>query len=178
MKTNKIYLGDCIEKMKMLPENSIDAIVTDPPYGIGFLGKIWDTMDSSQFGIAGEEGANDLKVKKNFKVLPRFSMRKDSTVNKKSFKKGKGSYPQGYVGCDLLAFQLFSKSWATEALRVLKPGGFLLSFAGTRTYHRLVCGIEDAGFSIRDTILYLYGVGFPKSLNVGKAIEEGKGEGL
>ena len=64
----------------------------------------------------------------------------------------------------------FHYNWATQALRVLKPGGFLLSFGGTRTYHRMVTGIEDAGFEIRDTIMWLYGSGFPKSLNIGKQI--------
>lgn len=96
--------GDCRERMAELDEGSIDAIVTDPPYGLAFMGKEWDRAD-----------------------------------------------------------QAFHRAWATEALRVLKPGGHLLAFGGTRTYHRLTCGIEDAGFEVRDCLMWLYGSGFPKS---------------
>lgn len=75
------------------------------------------------------------------------------------------------------AFQEWTQRWAEEALRVLKPGGHLLSFSSTRTYHRMVCGIEDAGFEIRDSILYYgYGVGFPKATNVSKAIDKALGK--
>jgi len=113
---NKILQGDCIEEMKKLEDNSIDAIITDPPYELGFMGKGWDGT-----GIA--------------------------------------------YNVDL---------WK-EALRVLKSGGFLLSFGGTRTYHRMAVAIEDAGFEIRDTIMWLYGSGFPKSLNIGKQIDKMQG---
>jgi len=143
--TSKLYLGDCLDILATLDENSIDTCITDPPYGLGFMGKEWDTFDKSQFGIAGNEGENDLKVKKNFKVLPRYN-------------NGAGLYD-------------FTLQWATEVYRVLKPGGLLLAFGGTRTYHRLVCGIEDAGFEIRDTVGWVYGSGFPKSLDISKAIE-------
>ena len=102
--------------MGELPDASIDAIVSDPPYELGFMGKRWD--DS---GIA-----YDLEV------------------------------------------------WR-QALRVLKPGGHLLAFSGSRTYHRMTCAIEDAGFEIRDQIMWLYGSGFPKSLDVSKAIDKGEG---
>jgi site-specific DNA-methyltransferase (adenine-specific) len=141
--------ADCIEAMKQMAENSIDAIVTDPPYGLGFMGKEWDTFDKSQFGKAGEEGENDLKVKKNFEILPRYGDSKD-----------------------LYAFSL---EWAREAIRVLKPGGHLLSFAGSRTYHRMACAIEDAGFEIRDQIMWIYGSGFPKSMNIGKSLDKMQG---
>jgi DNA modification methylase len=109
-----ILRGDCIEVMAELPEASVDAIVTDPPYGLGFMGKRWDAL------------------------------------------------PPG-------------EDVAREALRVLKPGGHLLAFGGTRTYHRLACAVEDAGFEIRDTICWLYGSGFPKSLDVSKAIDKAAG---
>jgi len=129
-----------------LADNSIDTCITDPPYGLGFMGKEWDTFDKSQFGIAGNEGENDLKVKKNFKVLPRYN-------------NGAGLYD-------------FTLEWASQVYRVLKPGGLLLAFGGTRTYHRLVCGIEDAGFEIRDTIGWVYGSGFPKSYDISKGIDK------
>jgi len=106
--------GDCLEEMKLIPENTIDAIVTDPPYGLSFMGKKWD------YKVPGVE------------------------------------------------------VWQ-ECLRILKPGGYLLSFAGTRTQHRMAVNIEDAGFEIRDMIAWVYGSGFPKSLNIGKAIDKLQG---
>jgi site-specific DNA-methyltransferase (adenine-specific) len=113
-----LLIGDCIEQMRTLEADSVDAIVTDPPYGLEFMGKEWDG-----FGTP-------------------------------------------------LGFQTWSEQWAREALRVLKPGGHLLAFGGTRMYHRLAAGIEDAGFEIRDTLMWLYGSGFPKSLDVSKAIDK------
>lgn len=111
-----IWLGDCRTEMSRLADCSIDSIVTDPPYELGFMNKSWDAT-----GIA-----YDIKV------------------------------------------------WQ-ECLRVLKPGGHLLAFGGSRTYHRLACAIEDAGFQIRDQIMWVYGSGFPKSLNIGKAIDKAAG---
>jgi hypothetical protein len=144
----KLLLGDCLDKLKELDDNSVDSIVTDPPYGLGFMGKAWDTFDKSQFGKQGEEGENDLKNKKGFKILPRYNT--------------DGLYD-------------FAKAWASECLRVLKPGGHLLSFAGSRTYHKICMGIEDAGFEIRDQIMWIYGTGFPKSMNISKMIDKSKG---
>jgi site-specific DNA-methyltransferase (adenine-specific) len=108
--------GDCKERLRLLPDNSVDSIVTDPPYELGFMGKGWDKS-----GIA-------------FDV----------------------------------------EMWA-ECLRVLKPGGHVIAFSGSRTYHRMACAIEDAGFEVRDQILWLYGSGMPKSLNVSKAIDKAAG---
>lgn len=148
IETNRIYNMDCIEGMKLIEDNSVDAIVTDPPYGLGFMGKEWDTFDRSQFGTAGTEGPNDLKIIKNFNILPRYNT--------------DGLYE-------------FTKSWSIECLRILKPGGYLLSFAGTRTQHKIASAIEDAGFEIRDIISWVYGSGFPKSLNIGKAVDKLQG---
>jgi DNA modification methylase len=111
-----IIQGDCLQKLKELENNSIDAIITDPPYELGFMGKKWDST-----GIA-----NNVELWK-------------------------------------------------ECLRVLKPGGHLLAFSGTRTYHRMASAIEDAGFEIRDMIEWVYGSGFPKSLNIGKAVDKLQG---
>ena len=110
----ELFLADCLVALKAMPDNSVDSIVTDPPYGLSFMGKRWDY--------------------------------------------------------DVPSVEI----WA-ECLRVLKPGGHLLAFAGTRTQHRMAVRIEDAGFEIRDMIAWVYGSGFPKSLNVAKAIESGSG---
>ena len=108
----KLINADCIEAMKAMPDNSVDSIVTDPPYELGFMGKSWDAS-----GIA------------------------------------------------------FNIEVWQEALRVIKPGGHLIAFSGSRTYHRMAVAIEDAGFEIRDQIMWVYGSGFPKSLNIAKSIE-------
>lgn len=113
---NKVILGNNKEVLKTFADNSIDSIVTDPPYELGFMGKKWDNT-----GIA-----YDVEL------------------------------------------------WQ-ECLRVLKPGGHLLAFSGTRTYHRMAVAIEDAGFEVRDMIEWVYGSGFPKSLNVGKAVDKLQG---
>jgi site-specific DNA-methyltransferase (adenine-specific) len=111
-----IWHGDCRDVLAELPDASVDAVCTDPPYELNFMGKAWDRT-----GVAY-----------------------DVTV------------------------------WR-EALRVLKPGGHLLAFGGTRTWHRLTVAVEDAGFEIRDSIAWLYGSGFPKSLDVSKAIDKAAG---
>ncbi len=112
--TATVIHGCAIDVLRTLPDNSVDAIVTDPPYGLAFMNKHWDY--------------------------------------------------------DVPSVELWR-----EALRVLKPGGHLLSFGGTRTYHRMVVNIEDAGFEIRDQIQWIYGSGFPKSLDVSKAIDKAAG---
>jgi DNA modification methylase len=111
---NKVFNMDCVEGLSILEDNSVDSIVTDPPYEIGFMGKSWDST-----GVA------------------------------------------------------YNVELWKQCLRVLKPGGHLLSFGGTRTYHRMACAIEDAGFEIRDSIHWVYSQGFPKSMDVSKAIDKG-----
>jgi site-specific DNA-methyltransferase (adenine-specific) len=106
--------GDCLEVLRTLPDNSVDSVVTDPPYGLSFMGKRWD-------------------------------------------------------------YDVPSVEVWVECMRVLKPGGHLLAFAGTRTQHRMAVRIEDAGFEIRDMIAWVYGSGFPKSLDVSKAIDKAAG---
>ena len=109
-----LHLGACLEVLRTMPDNSVDSVVTDPPYGLSFMGKKWD------YDVPSED------------------------------------------------------IWR-ECLRVLKPGGHLLAFAGTRTQHRMAVRIEDAGFEIRDMIAWVYGSGFPKSLDVSKAIYKAAG---
>jgi site-specific DNA-methyltransferase (adenine-specific) len=109
-----LRLGDCLDVLRTMPDESVDAIVTDPPYGLAFMGKQWDY--------------------------------------------------------DVPSVEIWQ-----ECLRVLKPGGHLLAFAGTRTQHRMCVRIEDAGFEIRDMIAWVYGSGFPKSHDVSKATDKAAG---
>lgn len=154
---NKIINADCIKAMKKLKDNSVDAIVTDPPYGIGFMDKGWDTFSPEYIkkGVKKNIGSGDKSARGRNDTSPAWvSARYDRSLN------------------GLIGFQKWMQKVSKECLRILKPGGYMLVFGGTRTYHRLVCGIEDAGFEIRDTILWLYGSGFPKSLNIGKQIDK------
>ena len=141
----QVACGDCVEVMRSLPDNSVDSIVTDPPYGISFMGRSWDTFDKKQFGHAGEEGQNDLKVKKGFNTLPRYQ--------------SEGMYA-------------FFLEWSKECLRVLRPGGHLIAFSATRSVHRMASAIEDAGFEIRDQLGWCYYSGFPKSMDISKQIDK------
>lgn len=114
MQDYEIINADCLRAMQEMPDGYVDAIVTDPPYGLAFMGANWD-------------------------------------------------------------HNVPSVSYWSECLRVAKSGAHLLCFGGTRTFHRLMCAIEDAGWEIRDTIMWVYGSGFPKSLDVGKAIDKALG---
>jgi DNA modification methylase len=147
--------GDCLTELARIPDASVDAVVTDPPYGIDFMGKDWDKAVRLAAGMLGQIASGG---KSERGPLP----------------KG-GTHSQGYANHDGLAFELWVTKWATECLRILKPGGHLLAFGGSRTWHRLAAGIEDAGFEIRDSIAWLYGSGFPKSMDVSKAIDKALG---
>lgn len=136
--------GDCLQELGKLDENSVDAIVTDPPYGL--------TSITKRFG---KEGSAPAKYGKD------------------------GSFARlskGFMGkeWDGSGIEYNVEMWQ-KCLNVLKPGGYLLAFGGTRTYHRIACAIEDAGFEIRDCIMWLYGSGFPKSMNIGLAIDKKNG---
>ncbi len=153
-----IIQGDCIEKLKELPDNSVDSVVTDPPYGIGFMGKEWDNFKPETINA----GMNKEKRKKSEIASTRIS-------------NIAGTYDLSKTG--MTGFQKWCTEWAIECLRVLKPGGHILVCGGTRTYHRMACAIEDAGFEIRDMVEWVYGSGFPKSLNIGKKVKEYEGWG-
>jgi site-specific DNA-methyltransferase (adenine-specific) len=173
----RLYLGDALEVLREMEPASIDAVVTDPPYGIGFMGKPWD-------GDAIREAAQrDRDTRKS--LGPASASRPGRTEPRSSSAFGNEAIIAGPVrgGHD---FQEWCEAWARECLRVLKPGGHMLAFGGTRTWHRLTCAIEDAGFEIRDSVadltghdapglMWVYGSGFPKSLNVSAAIDKAAG---
>ena len=152
----RVFLGDCVEVMKSLPDNSVDSVVTDPPYGLEFMGKEWDApwKKSGSFNGNIEETA-------------------ESAGGVSKFANHRVRYQKGLA--PMLGFQLWATEWAVECLRVLKPGGHILAFGGSRTWHRLAVAVEDAGFELRDSIAWIYGSGFPKSLDVSKAIDKRAG---
>ena len=172
-KMNRFDNIDCIEGMKAMPENSVDAIVTDPPYGLEFMGKEWDKLEPARNQQRWKDTERVL-IKpaefKDFKALPTYKPKRNAKCKVCNHYKFSGTPCK----CEQPDWdnreaeynnkmQQWHFDWATEALRVLKPGGFLLAFGGTRTCHRLTCAIEDAGFEIRDMYAWLYGSGFPKS---------------
>lgn len=144
-----LYAGDCLAVLRQIPDASVDAVVTDPPYGLEFMGKEWDGADGFRRSLNPADAGRDSAFGRTSRTSPEY--RADS------------------------AFQEWCEAWSRECLRVLKPGGHLLAFGGTRTWHRLACAVEDAGFEVRDSIAWLYGSGFPKSLDVSKAIDKAAG---
>lgn len=176
--TVRILEGDCRDVLRALPAESVDSIVTDPPYGLEFMGKDWDAPWKAD-GVAGGKvsgfGEADGTPFRNKRGTPAFG----ASGNPTCANCGGDKYRNGprKCACDsprfpnqaaiqMRAFQAWCETWASECLRVLKPGGHLLAFGGSRTYHRLACAVEDAGFEIRDQIMWLYGSGFPKSKNL------------
>jgi site-specific DNA-methyltransferase (adenine-specific) len=137
-----LHHGDCLDVMRTLPDASVDAVVTDPPYDL----------------TAGKKGGTGVA-----------SVNLDSPYGRSRISTGNGGFMG--KGWDATGVAFDPETWR-EALRVLKPGGHLLAFGGSRTWHRLACAVEDAGFEIRDSIAWLYGSGFPKSLDVSKALDK------
>lgn len=164
--TVRILQGDCREVLKTLADDSVDACVTDPPYGIGFMGKQWDTFKPGTARQAERMVKGEPIVSDNPNVNGR---RRAPAISPSQI-----AYDESRDG--RLRFQLWTEEWARQVYRVLKPGGHLLCSGAPRSYHRMACGIEDAGFEVRDCVLWLFGQGFPKSLNVCKAIDRELGE--
>ena len=142
----QVVCGDCVSVLARMPASSVDAIVTDPPYGLEFMGKEWDNL-----GDVRQRGDATFKNGDTRHGLVRHG--------------GTASYGASPAASGR-AQQDFHEVWTREVYRVLKPGGHLLAFGGSRTVHRLACAIEDVGFEVRDSIVWMYGQGFPKSLNL------------
>jgi site-specific DNA-methyltransferase (adenine-specific) len=126
-----LFIGDAVRVLPLLEACSVDSVVTDPPYGLGFDHQDWDGArgfgESLDFDVSGLSGGE--------------------------------------------VFEAWCRAWAAGALRALRPGGHMAAFGGTRTWHRLVAGVESAGFEIRDQIAWLYSTGMPKSLDVSHAVD-------
>lgn len=206
-----------------LPDASVDAVVTDPPYGLEFMGREWDTFrtgDGFRRSRNMADAGRDSVFGRTSRTSPEYvtgrlgKQPKVGDADETPFRRNTGTpswsasgnprclncggtkYDQSRPnGCrcpeprfpvesavQMNAYQAWCEEWARECLRVLKPGGWMLCFGGTRTWHRLACGIEDAGFEIRDTILdltgqhapglaWVYGQGMPKNLDAGRAVD-------
>ncbi len=261
-----LHHGDCLDVLRELPDNSVDAVITDPPYSLNFMGREWDSLNGREdagfaYWLAGFiDGEGCFRVQRHergtYTCTFSINVRRDERATLEAIKRflgvgtisehdGSGNANplcryaiQDKSGCIRLVqmldkyplrakkridydawaeavsewssmkrgnrwsgpsdwtrmaalksriettrqyveppwsgneFQDWCRLWATECLRILKPGGHLLAFGGSRTWHRLAAAIEDAGFEIRDSIAWLYGSGFPKSLDVSKAIDK------
>jgi site-specific DNA-methyltransferase (adenine-specific) len=174
-----LHHGDCLDVLRTLPDNSVDAVVTDPPYGLEFMGKDWDGADGFRRSLNPNDAGRDNAFGRTSRTSPEYRTGRGARVLTERAdeltQRGKGhstsAGPYLASGVDSVRvagrpFQEWCEAWATECLRVLKPGGHLLAFGGSRTWHRLTCAVEDAGFEVRDSIAWLYGSGFPKSLNL------------
>lgn len=219
-----LHLGKCEDVLRSLPDNSVDSIVTDPPYGLEFMGAEWDTFRTgdgfrrsrneadagrdSVFGrtsrtspeyISGGRlgkqpvigGADGTPFRRN-EGTPSWAASGNPRCSNCGGTKYDRTRPNG-CACEapsfpvesapqMHAFQAWCEQWARQCLRVLKPGGWMLAFGGSRTSHRLKCGIEDAGFEIRDTVaeltgqdapemMWIYGQGMPKSFDAARAVD-------
>ena len=156
----RIDHGDCLVKMRAYPDCCFDSIVTDPPYGLSFMGAAWDSFGSK----SGGESVDERRSKMNEYL--------GANAAVPAFASSHGHTPKL---SEMREFQESMTPIFKEALRVAKHGAYMLCFGGTRTFHRLACAIEDAGWEIRDTIMWVYGSGFPHGMDVSKAIDKALG---
>jgi DNA modification methylase len=200
-----LHHGDCLDVIRELPDSSVDSVVTDPPYGLEFMGKDWDGSDGFRRSLNPNDVGRDNAFGRASKTSPEYrtTSKAKAGMNATGYSDAErlarpshlgglnpkcgncGRWQRGGNPCSCVApsfsnerlprlhdFQMWCQAWSIECLRVLKPGGHLVAFGGSRTWHRLAAAIEDSGFEIRDSIAWLYGSGFPKSLDVSKAIDK------
>ncbi len=153
-----LLLGDCAERMRELQDCAVDSIVCDPPYGIAFMGSKWDNYGQRCGDATVDERR---RIAEDYAEAhagaPRYGNSRHDTRN---------SRREG------LNFQAAMTPIFAEALRVAKPGAFMCCFGSPRTYHRLTCAIEDAGWNVKDCVMFVHGMGFSKGLNISKAIDK------
>jgi hypothetical protein len=152
-----IVHGDLFDVLPTLAEASIDACVTDPPYGIGFMGREWDTFKPGTGKHRRLMHPRERIASKN----PNIDGRHRSPAMSPS------QIDYDYSTAGLRSFQQWTAKWSAEVLRVLKPGAYIVVCGAPRSHHRMMCGLEDAGFVVRDCFAWLFGSGFPKNKNLG-----------
>ncbi len=147
-----LFHGECLSEITELPDNFVDTIITDPPYGIGFMGKAWDTF-SKEYLEKHRQADKNRKPRTDGRNVASWGNAADA-----------GNYDQtikGHIG-----FQEWFRPIFIQMLRITKPGGTLMCFGGTRMYHRVACAAEEAGWVIKDCIMWIYGSGFPKATDL------------
>lgn len=198
----RVIGAEVLEALVAIPDASVDSVLCDPPYGIGFMGHAWDQPgDYAALRGNGQPGAfasgrrsegphgagSDAALERQMaRQQRRRTQRSPATEAGHQRERDAATSGATETGAMLAGrydlspsanrlYQAWCEAWARECWRILKPGGYLLAACATRTYHRLAAGVEDAGFEIRDSILWLYGSGFPKNLDVSKAIDKAAG---
>jgi DNA modification methylase len=174
-----VHHGDCLDVLRGMAEASVDSVVTDPPYGLEFMGREWDAPwqlggKSKLFGDRERATPGGWGGTRNANCRACGGRARGAKVCRCERPEWDEA-PEATRVRQMRAFQDWCEAWAREVYRVMKPGAHLVAFGGTRTYHRMVCAIEDAGFEIRDQLAWLYGSGFPKSHDIGKAIDRAAG---
>lgn len=187
----RLALGDCIERMQEIPTETIGAIITDPPYGLEFMGKDWDKLkgpghkitEGAGFSSGGSERFKGSHLPAYSGGLPNFLCANCGGSQRGRDRKGftrcsceSPEFPQqaGFLAKRRYKMQEWHKRWLTEAFRVLRPGGVAKVFSATRTFHRLAAAMEEVGFELlpeHSLEAWGYSTGFPKSLSLGKAVE-------
>ena len=150
----RVFTGECLDVLATLDPDSVDACVTDPPYGISFMGREWDTFKPHTVEAMRQRTVKDRRHVDNPNLHGRRAWTAGASVE----------YDRSAAAS--LKFQAWTQQWAEAVWRVLKPGAHAVVCASPRMGHRVTCGLEDAGFAIRDSLLWLHAVGFPKSLNL------------
>lgn len=185
--TLRLVLGDSLKKLKDIPTSTIDAIISDPPYGLEFMGSSWDAPWKSFEVITGGAGFSADGMGKGFKSLPSYTGSPNPCCqncggtqrggDRKGFSRCKCDAPTfpNVRAKQMRAFQAWCEAWATDCYRILKPGGLIKVFSGTRTFHRVVKALRNTGFVDFDIQAWMYATGFPKSLDVSKAIDKAAG---
>lgn len=176
-RTARILHGDALALLRTFPDSTFDAVLTDPPYAISkpkaavvastpevVSGK---TACRQEDPTCNQEGCRAHDVDREIALFAESRMLGQQSANWHE----KATHSRGYADNDPTTFHRWCSLWTTECLRVLKPGGHLVAFGGTRTWHRLATAAEEAGFEIRDSLVWLYGTGFPKSLDLTAALE-------
>lgn len=185
---NVVIQGDCLEVLKTFADGSVDSVVTDPPAGIEFMGSEWDTFRQGRLKAYSKPMAPADNVREGEQGF-RERMSANPSFQQKANARCAACQRYRFSGtpceCEVPDWELdtstrdtfiaFMREVMAECLRVLKPGGHALVWAIPRTSHWTATAIEDAGFEIRDSIMHIFGQGFPKSHNVSKAIDKAKG---
>lgn len=155
--TYEVINSDCLDAMRDMDDNSVDSVICDPPYALAFMGSKWDS-----FGKSGGCEPVDVRREKSHAYA-------DENVGAPRYGNSHGHAPNV---TENVAYQESMRPIFAEVLRVTKPGGYCLAFSSPRTFHRLWCAIEEAGWELTNTVMWVFGSGFPKGLNVSKALDK------